>query len=67
MEVEDLLVSYVYSEESGIVTFEIQNTTTIRKLSWKGQRTALEDRLKLTVPCGTHFLWEFVFADVACM
>ena len=55
MQVEDLLVCYVYSEECGIVKFGIRNTTTQGNFLGRDKRIALEDRLKLTVPCGTIF------------
>ena len=41
MQVEDLLVSYVYSEESGIVKFEIWNTTVLKETFLEGTREQL--------------------------
>ena len=61
MQVGDLLISY--SVESGIVKFGIRNTTTQGNFLGRDKKTALEDRLKLTVPFSTKFLCEFVFAD----
>ena len=61
MQVGDLLISY--SVESGIVKFGIRNTTTQGNFLGRDKKTTLEDRLKLTVPFGTKFLCEFVFAD----
>ena len=56
-----------YSPTSGMVTrsrgncrqelkFGIRNTTTWGNFPGRDKRTALEDRLNLTVPCGTNFL-----------
>ena len=55
MQVGDLLVSY--SVESGIVKFGIRNTTTQGNFLGRDKKTALEDRLKLTV-------WHKIFVRV---
>ena len=41
MQVEDLLVSYVYSDESGIVKFGIRNTTVPKETFLEGTREQL--------------------------
>ena len=41
MQVEDLVVSYVYRKESGIVKFGIRNTTVLKETFLEGTREQL--------------------------
>ena len=51
MQVEDLLVSYVYSEESGIVKFGIRNTTVPKETFLEGTREQLWTVMLKRRPC----------------
>ena len=51
MQVEDLLVSYVYSEESGIVKFGIRNTTVPKETFLEGTREQLWTVILKRRPC----------------
>ena len=51
MQVEDLLVSYVYREESGIVKFGIRNTTVPKETFLEGTREQLWTVMLKRRPC----------------